>query len=228
IFLIVALLIFPEVRLRVGEPPSRPAARVPSLRTSVAVAAAYVVGMWVVAGRLSLSDVATVNKGVVLSLIMLSLVVLTGYSGQISLAQLTFVGIGAFAMGKVGNGASLLGVLAAVGFGAAAGALVALPALRLRGLYLALATLAFARGMDAAFFNNNHVFGQGGALHIGRIHLPGISLAGDRAFLVFSAVVFAACAVGVVALRRASFGRRLAAMSDSPAACVTLGMSLTW
>src|SRR2546423_12864769 len=124
--------------------------------------------MSLVSRRLSIGDVGIANKGVILSMIMLSLVVLTGYSGQISLAQLTFVGIGASAMGKVGGGSSYLGVLAAVGFGAVAGALVALPALRLRGLYLALTTLAFARAMDAAFFNNNKVFGQGGAVHVGR------------------------------------------------------------
>ncbi len=61
-----------------------------------------------------------------------------------------------------------------------------------------------------------------------RFHLPGISLQSDRAFFVACAVVFAAAAVGVLALRRASFGRRLAAMSDSAAACATLGMNITW
>src|SRR5207302_5974943 len=147
---------------------------------------------------------------------------------QISLAQFTFVGLGAFAMGKVGGGSSPWGVMGALAFGAAAGVIVALPALRLHGLYLALSTLAFAEVMSTIFFNNNAVMGQGGAVHVGRLHLLGISLAGGRSFFVFSAVVFAAAAIGVLAVRRASFGRRLAAMSDSPAACATLGMSLTW
>jgi branched-chain amino acid transport system permease protein len=78
------------------------------------------------------------------------------------------------------------------------------------------------------FFENNHVFGQGGALPVARVHLPGISLQSDRAFFVACAVVFAGAAVGVLALRRASFGRRLAAMSDSAAAAATLGMNITW
>ncbi|TML62743.1 MAG: ATP-binding cassette domain-containing protein [Actinobacteria bacterium] len=228
IFLFIIILVLPASRLRVGQPASRPAAKVPSLRTSAIVAGVYVVGIWIVSGHLSLTDRGIVAKGAILSLVMLSLVLLTGYSGQISLAQMTFVGFGAFAMGKVAGGGSWWGVLAAIGFGAAAGALISLPALRLRGLYLALSTLAVARAMDTVFFNNNHVFGQGGAVHVGRVALPGISLDSPRAYLVFCALVFAVAAVGVVAVRRAALGRRLAAMSDSPAACATLGMSLTW
>ena len=83
------------------------------------------------------------GRGVILTLVMLSLVLLTGYAGQVSLCELTFVGVGAFAMGKVTGGDSILGLFAAVGLTAVVGALIALPALRLRGLYLALTTFAF-------------------------------------------------------------------------------------
>ena len=176
---------------------------------------------------LSNNDLYTVSKGLVLALIMLSLVLLTGYGGQISLCQLTFVGVGAFTMGKVAAGGSPLGLVAAFVVTALIGAMVALPALRLRGLYLALATFAFAQAMTAAFFNNNNVFGQGGALKVARVELFGLTLHGKRAFFLFIAGVFALAAVAVLAMRRASFGRRLTAMSDSPAACATLGMSLT-
>jgi branched-chain amino acid transport system ATP-binding protein len=107
--------------------------------------------------------------------------------------------------------------------GAAVGAVSALPALRLRGLYLALTTFAFAQAMTAIFFNNNSVFGQGGALKVGRVLVEG-----NTGFVMLIAVVFAVAAVGVLAVRRSSFGRRLLAMSDSQVACATLGMSLTW
>ena len=49
----------------------------------------------------------------------------------------------------------------------------------------------------------------------------------DRAFVVLIAVVFALCLIGVGALRRGPFGRRLVAMSDSEAACATVGMNIT-
>jgi ABC-type branched-subunit amino acid transport system ATPase component/ABC-type branched-subunit amino acid transport system permease subunit len=167
------------------------------------------------------------GRGVVLTLVMLSLVLLTGYGGQISLCQLTFVGVGAFAMGKVAGGDSVIGLVAAIGLAAFVGALVALPALRLRGLYLALSTFAFAQVMTALFFKNDSVFGQGGALKIGRASLLGVSVKAPRTYFVFLVVVLAFAAVGVLAVRRSSFGRRLVAMSDSPAACATVGMSLT-
>ena len=67
-------------------------------------------------------------------------------SGE-GLAQLTFVGLGAYVFGTWGGG-SLIGVVLAVVISAVVGALVALPTLRLRGLYLALATFAFATAMD--------------------------------------------------------------------------------
>jgi branched-chain amino acid transport system permease protein len=223
IFLYVALLIFPQSRLRVGRVLARRATKVPTLRTSLIAAGAFVVGSWILANSLSGTNLFTFGRGLVAALILLSLVLLTGYGGQISLAQWTFVGFGAFAMGKIAGGNSLFGVLAAVAIGAAVGAISALPALRLRGLYLALTTFAFADAMTAIFFNNNNVFGQGGALKVGRVLVDG-----NTAFVVLIAVVFAAAAVGVLAVRRSSFGRRLMAMSDSQVACATLGMSLTW
>ena len=67
-----------------------------------------------------------------LGIVGLSLVLLTGYSGQVSLCQFSFMGIGAFLMGKIAGGGSLLGLLAAALICAALGALVALPTLRLR------------------------------------------------------------------------------------------------
>jgi branched-chain amino acid transport system permease protein len=129
-------------------------------------------------------------------------------------------------MGKVAGGASPLGLLAAVGLAGGAGLIVALPAIRLRGLYLALATLAFASAMDSAFFGNTNVMTLQLALPVGRSPVFGISFVTDRSFLVLLSVVFALAAMGIVALRRGRFGRRLVAMNDSPAACATVGISV--
>jgi branched-chain amino acid transport system permease protein len=107
------------------------------------------------------------------------------------------------------------------------GCVVSLPALRLRGLYLALATLAFAQAMDTGFFQNVHTFGSSGSLEVGRVDLPGISLDSGLSYLIFLSVVFALVAIGLLALRRSMVGRRLTALADSPAASATLGMNLT-
>jgi branched-chain amino acid transport system permease protein len=223
IFLYIALLIFPETRLRVGRVLARRATKPASLRTSLITAGVFVVGAWIVSGRLSILNLNLLGQGLVTGLVLLSLVLLTGYAGQISLAQLTFVGFGAFAMGKVAGGGSVVGVLAAIGLAGAVGAVAALPALRLRGLYLALATFAFGAAMTPVFFNNNSIFGVGGALHVGRVLVHS-----NRSFVMLIALVFSAAAVGILAVRRSEFGRRHLAMADSQVACVTLGMSLTW
>jgi branched-chain amino acid transport system permease protein len=163
-------------------------------------------------------------SGFALALVLLSLLLLTGYGGMVSVCQMTFVGLGSVAMGKVASGGSLLGVLAAIGLAGAAGFLLALPTLKMRGLYLALATFAFATVMDGSVFSK--VFGTGGNLIIKRPHLLGIPTQSDRAWLVVCAVVFTAAAVAVLAYRRSSYGRRLVAVNDSPAACATLGVDV--
>jgi branched-chain amino acid transport system permease protein len=227
LFLLVMLLLVPEARLTIGRTTTRRPLRIPTFRESVVAAVAFAGVGWVVSGFLSNRDLLTMGRGIILTLVMLSLVLLTGYGGQISLCQLTFVGVGAFAMGKVAGGDSVLGLFAAVGLSAVVGAVVALPALRLRGLYLALTTFAFAQVMTALFFKRDDVFSQGGALRVGRVNLLGFSLSAPRTWFVFLVIVVAIAAVGMLALRRSSFGRRLVAMSDSPAACATVGLSLT-
>jgi branched-chain amino acid transport system permease protein len=128
-------------------------------------------------------------------------------------------------MGRLGAGGSLLGVLLAVVLAGGAGAVVALPALRLKDLYLALTTLAFAVFGEWAF-NQRWLLGQGGILSVPRLHLPGIAIRSERSQLVLAAVAFAAVGLVVLAIRRGPFGRRLAAMADSQLACATLGLNL--
>lgn len=228
LFLIVVILVLPQGRASLTRRVRVRAPRVVGRRESLITAGAFLVVAAIVAKTLSTSNLGYANRGVALAIIMLSLVMLTGYGGQVSLCQLTFAGLGAFAMSKVGGtGGSLLGILAAVGLAAAVGALVALPALRLRGLYLALATLAFAYGMDLAFFNNVRVFGVSLSLEVTRPHIPGVSFASDRSYLMLLAIVFTVLAVAVLAMRRSRFGRRLLAVNDSPAACLTLGIDMT-
>jgi branched-chain amino acid transport system permease protein len=190
----------------------------------VAWGAVLVVAAAATGPRLSVANLRTASHGMALAIIMLSLVLLTGYGGLVSLCQMTFVGLGSYAMAHAGgHGGSLLGLLAAAGLAAGFGIVVALPTLRLRGLYLALATLAFAQAMDTVFFNN--VLGEGGAIRVARPHIPGVSR-GDVAYFVELAVVFAAGGAAVLAVRRGGFGRRLAALADSPAACATLGLNI--
>jgi branched-chain amino acid transport system permease protein len=225
LFLFAILVFLPQARLRAGRIVGARTPRVPTLRESAVASAAFVAGIAVLATQLSDFWLFNTSSALVIGVVMLSLVLLSGYAGQVSLMQMTFVGVGALTFGKVAGGGSPLGLIAVVLVCGAFGALVALPALRLQDLYLALTTLAFAL-LGFWAFDKTWTFGQGGIFAVPRIELPGVSLSGERAQLVLLAVVFAVVAMLVLAIRRGPFGRRLAAMRDSPAACATLGLNM--
>jgi branched-chain amino acid transport system permease protein len=227
IFLLVVLLVLPQTRLRTSTLTTFRTKAIPGLRASLIAGGTLIALTLAVSPFLTGTVLFTAGHGVAVAIIMLSLVLLAGFGGQTSLCQLTLAGIGAVVSSKIDGGGSWLGVLAAVGVAAGIGAIISLPALRLRGLYLALATLAFAQGMDESFFNNVSVFGSGGGISMGRPHIPGLPDQSDQGFLVVLVVCFAVLGIGILAVRRSAFGRRLTAMSDSEAGSAMLGISLT-
>jgi len=232
VFLFAALVTLPSVRLRaVGRLTSLRAPRVAGGRESLVAGGVFLVVAVVAALVFSSSSwkgISFLDLGsevMAFGIIGLSLVLLTGYSGQVSLCQFSFMGIGAFAMGKVAGGGSLLGLLVATALCAGIGALIAWPTVRLSDLYLALATFAFADAVFYGFFSDGRVYGAGG-LNIGRIVLPGLSLGSDRAEFLMMTVFFILAAWLVLAIRRSLFGRRLVAVNDSPAAYATVGLNI--
>jgi len=231
VFLFIALVMLPSVRLRaVGRLSTVRVPRMPSGKESLLGGVAFFVLAVIASVVLSSAVVRGTNllnlggEIMALGIVGLSLVLLTGYSGQVSLCQFSFMGIGAFLMGKVAGGGSLLGLVAAALVCAVLGALVALPTLRLRALYFALATFAFADAVDQGFFQDSRVFG--GGINVGRIVLPGLSFGGNRSEFLLLSAFFVLVALLVLTIRRSLFGRRLVAMSDSPAAYATVGLNL--
>jgi branched-chain amino acid transport system permease protein len=81
--------------------------------------------------------------------------------------------------------------------------------------------------MDNVFFIRSDVFGNLGAVKVERLDVGGVSFAGERAYFVLLAAVFGLISVGLLALRRGSFGRRLSALRDSPVACTMMGLDTT-
>ncbi|HLF99129.1 MAG TPA: ABC transporter permease [Acidimicrobiia bacterium] len=229
LLLFAVLLLMPEERLRanLGRSAGAKAPRVPSLRESFVGAGALVGAVGIASLFLDPGDVQRVSVGLATGVIMLSLVLLTGYGGQVSLAQLTFAGFGAFAMAEWGGDGSIVGLVLAAAIAAPIGALVALPALRLQGLYLALATMAFAVMAVEMIFVDKRFFGFNTSLRVGRLDLGPISFDGEVAYMMLVAAIFGLVGVFVLWIRRGPFGRVLSAMGDSPAACATLGLDLT-
>ena len=224
VFLFLVLMALPEAKLSVGRLVGRDTPSVPRLPATL-VRAAIFIPVVALAANVAGDYLLDLTRALVYATLLLSLVVLTGYSGQISLAQYVFFGLGAFAMGKVAGGDSLLGMAAAAAIAVPLGVITALPAMRLQGLYLALVTFALAQISRDVIFQDTRVYGLGGVT-VGRLQVFGLDFSGDQSFAILAGIVFALVAIFVLALRRGSFGRRLAAMRDSQAACATLGMDV--
>jgi ABC-type branched-subunit amino acid transport system ATPase component/branched-subunit amino acid ABC-type transport system permease component len=249
IILFLALLFLPQDRIEGRKTSTIKSPRLISMKRALFGFVVVFVGVLIASGGLDRPNVRRLTIALITALIMVSLVPLTGSSGQISLAQITFVGIGAWATFEFSTAGGelfglklftpgnplllVVGALVAIPFGV----LMALPALRLSGLYLALATMSFARMAEFVIFDQPEVFGgQGrriaditafGTDISAPFKIFGISFPQDAGLLLLTAFMFGAVGMMIVALRRGSFGRRLVAMRDSPAACATLGVNLS-
>jgi branched-chain amino acid transport system permease protein len=168
------------------------------------------------------------TQGLVFSTIFLSITVLTGLAGQISLAQATFAAVGAFTIGQLqmryGTDFFTALIVAAV-LSAAVGALVAIPALRLGGLFLTLATIAFALMAEGVIFPLSWVGNGTQGMSISRPVLGPIDFADDRWYFLLSFVVFAICGLVVILVRKGTTGRFLAAMRGSEVAAASIGIN---
>jgi len=248
IILFLALLFIPQARIEGRRSGRVITPRLATIRRALLGFAVLLATIFVVAALFDRTDVRRLGLAMATAFVMLSLVPLIGWAGQISLAQITFVGIGAWAAVEFSTeGGQVFGLalfppgspwlfLVAALVAVPIGVLMALPALRLKGLYLALATLAFARLAEFVIFDQPEVFGGEGkrianlSIFGTNIHdafsVFGIDFSQDTGFLFFITFMFCVFGLGIVALRRGPFGRRLVAMKDSPAACATLGVNI--
>jgi ABC-type branched-subunit amino acid transport system ATPase component/ABC-type branched-subunit amino acid transport system permease subunit len=170
----------------------------------------------------------------ILSILGLSLVVVTGYVGQISLAQLALAGVAGFLLSTFAHSwgipfpfAPLLAALCATVVGVVFG----LPALRIRGLFVAIVTLVLAVAIEAVWFQNNSLDGSSGGEPIPDPHLFGIDLGigsgvqfpriGFGLLCLFVLVVTALC---VVRLRRSRLGSAMLAVRANERSAAAAGV----
>jgi ABC-type branched-subunit amino acid transport system permease subunit len=155
--------------------------------------------------------------------LFLALALLVWVSGQVSLCHAAFMALGASTFGHLAGSAGLPWFAALVLAGLAVipiGALVAIPAIRLSGLYLALATFGFGILMERVAFGNGIMFGANGL-----VSAPRPSFAqGDKAFYYLVLAVAGTAAVVVVAVVKTRLGRLLRALGDAPVALGVAGV----
>jgi branched-chain amino acid transport system permease protein len=229
LLLFAALLARGELRLpekaKTHSEPEPPGLRLSLIVGGIAVVLSIPIAQWI--GN-NPSQLLTASSGLAFGAITISLVLLTGLSGQVSLMHMSFAGIGAIVVGKLGaDFPYLMAIAIAAVVAGLVGAVVALPAIRLRGVYLALSTLAFAILLDELVFGNSDVLGGGTTIAVGRPSIGAWHLDSEEAMFVVLTVVVVVFANVFLAVRRTKFGRMLAAMRDSPGASQMIGMNVT-
>jgi branched-chain amino acid transport system permease protein len=161
-------------------------------------------------------------------IVALSLLVLTGWAGQVSLGQFAFVGIGAYVAALVRDrwGLDIVPCIAVAAVaGAAASVLVGLPALRLRGFHLAVSTLAFALVVSTLVLDPGFL-GRWLPTGISRPLFLGIDLEDERWFYFFALAVLLLSVLAVLGLKRGRVARVLVACRDNDAAAQSFGVSV--
>src|SRR5438876_1792568 len=172
---------------------------------------------------------ADLNLVLIYGLCGLSLMVLAGYTGLVSLGHAAFLGIGAYAHVYFVQDVGLPWIVAvalATALTAAVGVLVGLPALRMTGVYLAIATLAFALIIQEVFTRWDHVTGGLKGRPVDKAVIFGVPFASDVAFYLLCLGVLIGGLWLTANLLRSPTGRAWVAIRDSEVAAQSMGVNL--
>lgn len=221
--LFIALLVTPKARLvergdpvvRRALPPLRLERRVQAILTALAV------GVLVVIPHVAGTKVPLYTSALAFVILFASLSVLVRTSGQISLCHMTFAAIGAVTFARsMDHGVPwALAVLLAGLVATPAGALVAIPAIRLSGIYLAIATFGFALLVQNLVFPASWMFGNFSTiLRAPRPRIGGLHTYTDTGYYYVALGVTAVCLALIVAVRRGRMGRLLQCLGDASVA----------
>jgi branched-chain amino acid transport system permease protein len=163
--------------------------------------------------------------GAVYALVALSLVVLAGWTGQISLGHAAFLGLGVYAGQRLLDGGIPLAVTLPLcgALGAAVSLALGFPSLRLRGVYLTIVTLAFGAACERYLFALEWVRGYRSGI-VPRASLLGFPTSSDRDLYLVTLGVLGLCLTLVHNLRRSNVGRTWFAIRDSEDAAAALGI----
>jgi branched-chain amino acid transport system permease protein len=162
----------------------------------------------------------------IFALVALGLNFLTGYAGQISLCHASFFGVGAYATAILTQKAGLpylASLLAGALFTTAVGAIVAVPALRLKNIYLAIATLGFGVVLQKIIFEWRSLTGGGGGLALTAPSIAGYQV-GATGLYYLTLILMTVGLFGAWNVSRGRTGRALLAIKDSEIAAGSLGI----
>ena len=166
------------------------------------------------------------------SIVLLSIVVVTGFAGQLSLAQYAMAGFGAWVAGRlvaVYEIPFLVGLVAGVAAAVPLGLIFALPAVRTRGINLAIVTLGLGTAIELMLFNNSDFTGGIIGTPVGKPSLFGFDISSIRHPARYGIFVLAMALLTVIVVanvRRGRSGRRLIAVRTNERAAAALGINI--
>jgi len=175
-------------------------------------------------------DAMTVSLGV--AIVLLSIVLLTGYTGQLSLAQYSIAGFGAFVAGRlvaVYDIPFMLGLLAGVAAAVPLGVIFGLPAVRTRGINLAIVTLGLGTTIELMLFRNRNYTGGVQGTQVGSPSVFGYDIGSinhPARYGIFTLIMAMLAVVVVANVRRGRSGRRLIAVRTNERAAAALGIDV--
>ena len=226
VVLFIVLLVMPRRRLAV---PFRITAQRPQWHAPIRVQA--VAGIITIAAACFVPSLVGFKlldwtEALAYVVLFLSLGILVRTSGQVSLGQLSFAAVGAAAFSHLTVGAGIPWLPALILAGlitVPVGLVFAIPAIRLGGIYLALATFGFALVLQNMFYSSTSLmFGTSG-ISMPRPHLSWLDLSSDKGFFYVVLAATAVVTILLVAIDRTRLGRLLRGLSDSPLALATNG-----
>ena len=234
-FILVAIVLIARGRSMAGK--DERFGRMPALGTGRPAPGLIAVGilatllaLWVL---LPENWVTALQVQIIVAIVLLSFVVVTGYTGQVSLAQGALAGIGALVCGwlDVTKGWPLeLAALAGLAATVPVSVVVGLAGVRTRGVNLAIVTLGFAIAIGPAVFANpSYTGGADGGFRVDRVRFLGIDLdpiGSPERYATFGLIILVLLGLMVANLRRGRAGRRLIAVRTNERAAASLGVSV--
>src|SRR5437870_2218677 len=162
------------------------------------------------------------------AIVGLGLMLLAGFTGLFSIGHAAFLGVGAYTQAVLTNAGVPFPValFCAGALSAAVGMVVGLPALRVKGIYLGMATLAFGFIVEEIFARWESVTGGNAGIHIKAPDMFGFKLASGEAFYFLCLLITVVATLGILNLLRSPTGRAFVAIRDSEISAQSMGIHL--
>ena len=162
------------------------------------------------------------------SIAALGIMLLAGFTGLFSLGHAAFLGVGAYTQAVLTNAGVPfpLALAAAAGLSAAVGLVVGLPALRVKGIYLGMATLSFGFIVEEVLARWESVTGGNAGIHLKKPNIFGWVLQTEIQFYFLCLVLTVVATLGILNLLRSPTGRAFVAIRDSEISAQSMGIHL--